>query len=301
VSLILLGAGASSGVGGVLPSAPPLGRNLYKELAREFPETWGRVPPPLAAEFDGNFEIAMSRLWEAGEPGIAILMQQIGVFFARYRLPRDRRDAYSRLLDGLAARGRLGAVRFASLNYECLFEEAVEMSGRRVTYFADRPADGEVVVWKLHGSCNFLPVGAVPDPPPEAGLPPGVVVEADVRPVRREEVAPFCSRDSALYPAMAVYARGKPIQVAPSAITRTHRLWADAAAAAPAVVVVGVNPQPEDAHVWDPIARASGRVLYVGSRAAFDAWRRERRPADSGDDCPGERFDEAVERIVAAA
>jgi hypothetical protein len=300
VIAILFGAGASSGVGGVFPSAPPLGRNLYAELAQSFPDTWGKIPEPLAREFDDDFEVAMSRLWESGTPAIGVLMQQVALYFCRFRLPGDRRDAYSDLIDRLRARGRLRATRFASLNYECLFEDAVDLAGLRVAYFAREPREGELAVWKPHGSCNFLPLGPI-DVPPEAGLPPDVVIDTDVRPVSREEVVRFCERDSALYPAMAVYARGKPIQVAPRAVERTHGYWAEACERAEAIVVVGVKPQPADVHIWDPIARAPGRVLYVGAPGPFDDWRRARRPGARGDAVLGERFDQAVARIAEAA
>lgn len=131
--VILFGAGASHGAGGVFPSAPPLGTDLYRELASMFPTTWDNFPSSLQTQFHTDFEEGMSALWNSGSHAIPVLMQQMAIFFTRYRLSSQRVDAYSKLLDALTHSGE--SVLFSSLNYDCLFEIAVLIAGRAVRYF----------------------------------------------------------------------------------------------------------------------------------------------------------------------
>lgn len=79
--MVLFGAGASYGAGGVFPSAPPLSNSLYRELASMFPMTWGTFPSSLQAQFYTNFEDGMNVLWNSGSHAIPVLMQQMAIFF----------------------------------------------------------------------------------------------------------------------------------------------------------------------------------------------------------------------------
>jgi hypothetical protein len=47
----------------------------------------------------------------------------------------------------------------ASLNYDLLLELSLSAEHMKVDYFNDFPVDGAILVWKLHGSCNFLTEG----------------------------------------------------------------------------------------------------------------------------------------------
>jgi len=49
--VVLFGAGASYGAEHVLPDVPPLGKNLYGELCRRFPDNWNAVPKAVREAF----------------------------------------------------------------------------------------------------------------------------------------------------------------------------------------------------------------------------------------------------------
>lgn len=117
--VVLFGAGANHGAGGVFPSVPPLGSELYRELTSMFPGTWGNFPSSLQAQFRADFEEGMSALWNSGSHSIPVLMQQMAIFFTHYRLSSQRVDAYSKLLAALTYPRK--SVFFSSLNYDCLF------------------------------------------------------------------------------------------------------------------------------------------------------------------------------------
>ena len=273
--VVLFGAGATYGAGGVLPSAPPLGTGLYRELASMFPTTWGNFPSSLQGQFHANFEEGMSALWNGGSHAIPLLMQQVAIFFARYYLSSQRIDAYSKLLDDLTHSGKI--VRFSSLNYDCLFEIAVSMTGRKVNYFADAPvSDSDIIIWKLHGSCNFLPHGGV-TATRGVSFGPGVTFGTDIRLVSPNEVATYCTGNTALYPVMAVYARGKPVQIAPTVIQRIQKFWTTAIESASTIVVIGVHPHPADKHIWTPLSATEAKLLFIGNEKAFSDWQSKYR------------------------
>lgn len=205
-SIILFGAGASYGAGCTFPKAPPLGSQLFPELSAEFPESWGALGQELSLRFSANFESGMTSLWESGSHSIPLLMQQMAVFFAHFRLSPLLGDAYSRLIEALRLRDRAGSITLSSLNYDCLLEIALGAAGYRARYFADRYGDNTIAVWKLHGSCNFLP-GSEVQAIRAVSYSSGVSFGTGIRAVGLDEVRQYCAGNTAMYPAMAIYAR----------------------------------------------------------------------------------------------
>jgi hypothetical protein len=56
-------------------------------------------------------------------------------------------------------------------------------------------------------------------------------------------------------------------------IQEIRNRWRDCVAEATTIIVIGVRPNPEDHHVWDPIAaNPSARGFYIGSRSQLEAW-----------------------------
>ena len=292
--IVLFGAGASYGAGGVFPSTPPIGTGLYRELASMFPTAWGTFPSSLQAQFHANFEDGMSALWNSGSHAIPALMQQMAIFFSRFQLSSQREDAYSKLLDSLVHSGK--SVRFSSLNYECLFEIAGSMAGRTINYFSDAPTSkSDIIFWKIHGSCNFLPHGG---PTVTRGISYGSAPTfgTGIRPVNPNEVAAYCTGNTALYPVMAAYARGKPVQIAPAIIQRIQGFWTAAIKSASTVVIIGVHPHPADKHIWEPLSATEAKLLFVGNEKGFSDWQSKYRI--NGDSIYlGERFDSCIKAI----
>ena len=219
----------------------------------------------------------MGSLWDSGSHAIPNLMQQMAIFFARYTPLRRQNDSYSVFIEQLSKAEKLDDVIFSSLNYECLLEIAVSLSGRSVNYLSEHiPSAETLTLWKLHGSCNFLPGEGV-QATRGVSFGPGVTMNPGVRVVNPSEVAPFCTGDTALYPIMSVYARGKPVQISPYVTDSLQAWWKTAVEAADAVAVVGVNPNAVDEHIWLPLAATNAPVSLVGNEAAIDAWIDESR------------------------
>ena len=265
-----------------------------------FPATWGSLPSTLQSQFDSDFEDGMGALWESGSHAVPPFMQHMAMFFARYQLPVTRTDAYSVFLEALTKSVSLSSVRFSSLNYDCLFEIAASAAGRTLNYFSDAPAsESDVLVWKLHGSCNFVPEGGV-SASRRVSYGSGATFGTGIRAVNPGEVAAYCTGDTALYPVMAVYARGKPVQIAREVIERIQQRWATAIKSASSVVTVGLRPNPIDAHIWGPLSETEAKLFFVGNRGDFADWQSKHRPRRYSRHL-GERFASCIPAVTQAA
>src|ERR1019366_900710 len=97
---ILFGAGASFGSGNVNPYPPPLGANLYADLAEQFPQSWGSLPSEIAEVFEKNqFEEAMVAIWATPSALVQQLLIDMTIYFSRFRAGATRSDCYSQLID----------------------------------------------------------------------------------------------------------------------------------------------------------------------------------------------------------
>ncbi|MFW9889627.1 MAG: hypothetical protein ACFFER_15670 [Candidatus Thorarchaeota archaeon] len=294
--ILFFGAGASYGAGSVYPKPPPLGAQLYNELRSRFPKTWGHFPQALHNEFAENFEKGMGVLWQSGSHASPVLMQDMAVYFSEFTLSISRDDCYSTLVDLLVSKGLIEDCVFSTLNYDCLLEIALSMAKRRILYFNRKVVDSsDSIMWKLHGSCNFIPENIRATRGVSFGS--SVTWNPDLRAVNPPEVKAFCYGNTALYPALAIYAKDKPVQIAPGIIRHIQNWWAEAIAQSSQIVVVGVNPYPDDNHIWNPIATSSGRLLYVGNEKAFKRWSAEYRSSNESIHL-GNRFNLCIERII---
>lgn len=278
--LILFGAGASYGSESVIPRPPPLGSQLFALLRSTFPRTWGGISTELASQFTASFEVGMGAVLSSGSHDVPVLMQQIAMFFAQFRPGPG--NAYCELIERLDRAGKSRDLEFASLNYECLLELCIFSMARSVEYFSrmQRSAARAVIVWKVHGSCNFLPG---PEIVATRGVSfgAGVLFNTSVRAVDPKEVATYCTGDTSLYPAMAHYAPGKAVQIAQPVIQQIQASYAQSVESAESIAIVGVRPNMDDQHVWQPLSKARGHVIIVGDEGSARKWvskYREYRP-----------------------
>jgi hypothetical protein len=246
--------------------------------------------------FRDDFEMAMETLWHESSQVVPSLMQQMAAYFNEFS-PGASGTHYGSLVDALRDAGRLAETLFSSLNYENILEfEFVMRRGVQLT--ADfPPRDGWAAVAKLHGSCNYVPDGI------EMSREAEFTSEVDfpmmkVLSNQGETREWMFSPTNGLPPAMCLYMKGKPIQVGREVIEAIRKQWSAVVADATTVVIVGVRPNPEDAHIWDAIAKTPASVCYVGDQTIFSEWAEDYR-----DGRPtwllGERFDDALENIIA--
>lgn len=266
--IFLFGAGASHGAGDVVPGNPPLGAQLYPQLAEHFKGSWGCLPADAHEAFTaGNFETGMAVIYNRYSTAVPVLMQELAVYLVQYR-PYSGNTLYCHLINTLRDTELFSNTIFSTLNYDCLLEFSLLRQGLLPSYFENA---SDIPVWKLHGSCNWFSH--------EVKATSGVQYTKDV--VWEGGVEAFfdigevvrnCLVNQGLAPVMALYMIGKPLQVSPSALHDIQTNWQQAVFLAQTVVCVGVRPWPADTHIWGPLAQTDANLLYIGNREEFDAW-----------------------------
>lgn len=272
--IVLFGAGASFGAGHVLPKAPPLGKDLYAELVRCFPQSWGNLPTEVRELFKTDFEQGMQVLWDKYSQNIALLMRHMTLYLAQFRPDGSRKDLYSSFLGALGNR-LASSVLLSTLNYECVLELSASGVGMKVDYGEDNATSGAIRIWKLHGSCNFLSAGIQANR--GVSFTRGLTFEGGLRFVNPNEAIQYCLSNTGLYPAMALYMKAKPIQIGQFVIHGLQRRWGEHVRQAERVLVVGVRPYPEDMHIWGPLAECPGELGYIGPEDQFIKWNETHR------------------------
>jgi hypothetical protein len=281
-NVILFGAGASLRSGGIIPKAPPRGSDLFEELRREYPVEWNSLPPDVEAKFveSGDFEQGMYELlFSEDQDRFTACMQCTSRYFAAFKPDCSGTNLYTSLISQLGERHLLERTLLSTLNYECILEHACHQVGVGVNYSLDLHRIGLTAnVWKLHGSCNFRPptplrmnyfagnriIGgnlsqfAATNAPPEA--------------INPAEVEEFLRGHSWLFTVMCMYAPGKDCPFTPDTIKAYQQRWDALVRSAKLVVVIGVNFQPADQHVWGAVIETQAPVLWIGSEKAFNSF-----------------------------
>lgn len=274
----LFGAGASAGAGSILPERPPLGSQLFKELRRLCPGSWGSLPASFRAQLENDFEAGMAQVASELSVVVPALMRDMAVYFIQFRAS-GRASLYDRLVRDLGERGLLGSAVFSTLNYECVLEYALLDAGLQIDYFGNAGAAAQRVL-KLHGSCNMFSVGV--QATPGITYTGGVVFEGGIQAwLDPSRVIEHCLVETALAPVMCQYMEGKPTSVSPSALNVIQERWLGLVDASAAVICIGVRPHRPDAHIWEPLARFSGKLLFIGDEAQFAKWASECRAHSS--------------------
>lgn len=296
MKVILFGAGASYGAGEVFPDFPPLGNQLFSELAKSYPRSWGAFPPAIKGAFEDNFENGMQILWNNHSHVIAELMQQMALYFIQFRPRIVGSTLYCSLSKEIKSKGLAGDLLLSTLNYDCLLERSLSLQGLPVNYGHYLGTSGSITVSKLHGSCNMLPYGI--QATRGVSFTRGVLFNTQVRfATDPNDVAAFCLGNNALPPVMCLYMKSKPVQVSPSTISEIQEEWRNHVLNSTKIFIIGVNPNPEDKHLWNAIASSPAEIVYVGNEGAFSYWSKINR---SGKPFKiiGRRFDESFNRLI---
>lgn len=269
--VILFGAGASFGSGAVNPKPPPLSAGLFDELRAAYPGAWGRIPQQKRSSFVPSFEPGMKEIFESGSHDSTALLRALAHYFTQFRA--NHGNAYARLLEYLERQVVLGGTLFSSLNYECVLETAARNYGFPLVSYFDHEATTKdaIAVWKIHGSCNFLPNSVAGGAGVVSFAANAVSWDGEARLVDPSEARRFIET-SAFYPAMAVFTEGKPIQSNPSLVHDLQRRWATAVREAECIGIIGVAPNVADAHLWQPLAETNARIVVIGDKNAYAKW-----------------------------
>lgn len=280
--VFLFGAGASHGATNVLPCAPPLGTNLYDELSTYSPAVWGRGSRVgrYGNELRKDFEKTLFKEVCMWNPSLDVLewLRPIALYFSRFSPDSSATDFYSRLLLFLRTKGLLRSSTFGSLNYDTIFEQAAYRLGMEVDYSAAENGEETVRVLKVHGSSNFISGDMerykmyLTNPNSATGGKINFLCPVRVEEVLRKR---FADRQRLYFPVMSLYSFGKNNLIAGNQISEIRNKWQETVSRASLVVIIGVRPNSEDLHIWEPIknkTEEARNLFYIGSDDHFKSW-----------------------------
>jgi hypothetical protein len=241
----------------------------------------------------------MEKLWADASPTVPGLMQEMALFFNLFVQTADG-TLYGRLAAEVQDAGLLSATLFSSLNYENLFEFDIWQTRRMaISPWLFPPPEGEAAIFKLHGSCNYVTDSVFAD---RAGVTftRGVSFNGPLNVLASQlEVRSWMTGANAVPPAMCLYMHGKPVQTGAPMISAIQQRWREVVSTASTVVIIGVRPNPHDAHLWDAIAGTDATVCFVGDGPSISPWVRKHRGKRSTV-MLGSRFKAAFPDVVKA-
>jgi len=267
----LTGAGASYGCKNIEPYNPPLGRELFSDLENEFPEITSEIQSAIQIDDKFNFEKIMYDVWESDKINLFRLNAFLANYFSKFK-PKTG-NTYFDLFKSLLKQ-KIEVV-YSTLNYDCIPELAAEQAGYTIHYsFTDNPS-ANLEVLKLHGSCNFLYTGVTGNP---SGFSTGkremITINKNTKmsgpfSIIHPNDVPLKMQDHPASACMSYYMKDKPTIVGNSAIKLIQELWQGHIATSDLLIIIGVNVNLEDKHIWHPISITDTTVGFVGSKSAF--------------------------------
>ena len=263
-ALLLVGAGASFGCGG-LNATPPLGNKLDQELV-SFSEYWASLPKTYTKAFDSGFERAFDYWKEASFERLkSPMLWHMAFYFDRFHIKDFNSCTYVALARAFIQFGLLNRVAIISLNYDTIFEQAFLSLGVSVRGWNNYYSSSLAWFIKPHGSSNFLPEQISTFSQGLSGTGGFISKYKWITPgqVRQEAPPPLHIATGIEHPIMAHYNRNKFARCGPDLIQALRNEWKQLATQAKIIVIVGVRPTIYDNLVWQAIARSPAKILFV--------------------------------------
>jgi len=249
----------------VSPYSPPLGRDLYVELENFASNMMSQINKKIGRKNISDFETKMHEIWK-GKINLVLFNSMLAVYFSRFQ-PSNKSNTFIELLNSM--KGKNLDFIFSTLNYDCIAEYAAYHSGFKVNYDYKNQKKNEFNILKLHGSCNFVmsgmtgPLGGL-SMPSQAGVLQGPM-SAIWPPINMQtEIKKYPAG-----PIMSFYMKNKPTQVNSNTLNEIQQAWKNRILESSKLLIIGINPNPEDKHVWDPIEKTKAKIGFVGSTSGF--------------------------------
>ena len=279
------------------PERPPLGPQLYEKLRERPNSIIQRFPALIRRSFEKRFEEGMVDLYEHSTSEAFAFVREMCIYFSWFETRPG--NVYIDLIQFLIAQDRPFAL--ATTNYDLLLEHAILSMGYKCDYRPLAIWKNCVHVLKIHGSCNFVPDmrgiifdecyfdqgGKLVDMSLIEGLP---ISGVDPYEVRR-----FCTEQNSIAPSIALYTPGKQVKFFAKPVRAQLRRWQEMAVKTDANYVIGLRVEKTDSHIWDYLAKSTGKFVYVGVKKDFDDWTGDLQKQDAF--YLGSEFDKTLQAI----
>jgi hypothetical protein len=279
--VILFGAGASFGSKG-MKTPPPLGNmSLFYDLI-EKSVTWRRLlddHPNCVEKFKPGFEHGMDYVIDLQASGkisyLYDLLKEMAIALLDYHIEKPANNQYWKLCKRYFKELKENELQFATLNYDCLIEEAILLikPDSPINYWGGQEG---IRLLKPHGSCNFVLHGAT-------GGGKIVFQNLDQLIGSLEAIHPSLAKEKIMDsggapPGMCIYNTTKTNSFVNNEIEIIRNELQDSLRGANLIIVVGVNPRLKgDDHVWANIRNSHGKVGIVDTTDKCQEWRNKFR------------------------
>ena len=287
---ILFGAGASYGSDNA--GTPPLGNSLYDELKVFAPRTWGQISGQLSQIFKSDFETGMVELVKKSQFAAPLQWDMAEYFYKRFQIAKSNK--YIELLNTLSAKSN--EIILSTLNYDTLLFQAASYVKLQMSIGSSNPASNGFVVNLPHGSSviycesvkaqgNITFVGNVAS----SG---SIKLFSNLNEFIREK------QTNRFPPVMSYYEPNKFTPSGAQFIQSQRKDFCSHIKNSSQIVIIGTRVHLLDKHIWEPLANASGRILYFGGpqgKVEFDQW--QQQSGRSGDISMQKYFADSIKDI----
>ena len=295
-NIILFGAGASYGSDN--SGIPPLGNNLFSELARFNPPGWGALPNEYRNVFNNDFEQGMLKVAYERPHDLPILQRAMSAFFFNFQ-PRNS-NLYFKLANKLKQSPKQLAV--SSLNYERLFEISFLAAGHNL--MIGQANSNEIELNLPHGCCHLFCESArgVAGAVSFAGL--NVEINGEIKIISDPHQFNQRITNDAFPPVMSYFEPQKRATAGQAFLTGQRTRFNDLVKNAERIIVIGVKIREHDTHIWETIKNADGRFIYCSGpfeKNLFDSWTNTHRPNKENKFIGGfwsDKFDEVFNELI---
>lgn len=294
-NLILFGAGASFGSDNL--STPPLGADLFHDLAKFNPSGWGAIQGEFRELFEDDFEKGMKSFASKNPFKLPGLQREMAAYFFNYQ-PRDT-NLYYRLACDLKRIPK--EIVFSSLNYETLLRNSFRKVGYDLVF--NKLNENQIELNLPHGCCNLFcdSVKAMQGFVKMDGL--SVKINGGERFIDSEsEFINRITRDE-VPPVMSYFEPSKVTMAGEQFLMGQRARYKQLVDEAEQIIVIGVKIREHDSHIWDPIKNAKGKFIYCsGPNEAdqFNSWVRTFRTGGDNVLLPGfwaEEYDQIFDQL----
>ncbi len=287
--ILIFGSGVNLSIGLDKENTPPLDRDLFNELEEKF-DSWKQIPEEFKLKcrvsFENGFteymnceqEIYSHKYIKENLPPIKTtnfplrLLLDLARFFLGFQ-PKEK-TTFNTLIQKY--KGALKSdIEVFSTNYDTIFDLSLYNEGVKTNIFPETSINS-FGYYKLHGGCNIaIASGFKVGKDQEIGVAIGTNFKG-----RISFIYPYQNQDYQLLdynykqfsalPLMCWYNEIKTKAVNGEFIEKTKFKLKTEIGNAELVIIIGLNFNILDKHIWNPILNSRSEIIYIGGKETCD-------------------------------
>jgi len=263
-NLGIFGAGASIAPG----NSPALGNKLYETLKLMDPAIWNQIPSELIPIFQNDIEKGMTSLWNGNSHLLPNLHKSMALYFSQFYPSPE--SLYRKIAEKLTQQWNGD---FITLNYERLLEISISEKGIHTSILgkSDPPM---IEMCYPHGCCNFFN-NSIIGTAGGVSFSPGVSTNGTLEIITNTLEIQRRIQTNAFPPIMSYFLSDKNSPSGQNIINTERERFNDLVENADNIAVIGIRVREHDKHIWDKLAKTSGKIMYCSGKssgAEFKKW-----------------------------